>query len=223
MKYSPSLLPSQTLASFIYQTRSLACCNVLSSLGNQSHPQLTIAKSWMVTSSSTSYQLPASAPSMRCRHCIHTVPGEAMQTATRLDVVWDTYISDSLKEYTREKRGKGVRRKVSGKTKLSGNWMDFLRDPLNKKELFAFLTSKVEELKLPPAKAAYVTSGQAVVSIGASTPMKNCNHEEADTRVVVHIVHALEQEAKTIQVRTVDTDVVVILAGTFRDLIATHP
>ena len=65
--------------------------------------------------------------------------------------------------------------------------MDFLRDPLNKKELFAFLTSKVEELKLPPAKAAYVTSGQAVVSIGASTPMKNCNHEEADTRVVVHI------------------------------------
>ena len=121
------------------------------------------------------------------------------------------------------KRGKGVRRKVSGKTKLPGNWMDFLRDPLNKKELFAFLTSKVEELKLPPAKAAYVTSGQAVVSIGASTPMKNCNHEEADTRVVVHIVHALEQGAKTIQVRTVDTDVVVILAGTFHDLITTHP
>ena len=36
-------------------------------------------------------------------------------------------------------------------------------------------------------------------------------------------VHALEQGAKTIQVRTVDTDVVVILAGTFHDLIATHP
>ena len=63
-RYSPSLLPSQTLASFIYQTRNLACCNVLSSPGNQSHPQLTTAKSWMVPSSSTSYQLPASAPSM---------------------------------------------------------------------------------------------------------------------------------------------------------------
>ena len=62
-----------------------------------------------------------------------------------------------------------------------------------------------------------------MVSIGASTPMKNCNYEETDTRVVVHIVHALEQGAKTIQVRTIDTDVVVILAGTFHDLIATHP
>ena len=142
-----------------------------------------------------------------------------LQTATRLDVVWDTYISDRLKESTWEKRGKGVCRKVSVKTKLPGNWMDFLCDPLNKKELFAFFDFKVEELKLPPAKAAYVTSGQAVVSIGASTPMKNCNHEEADTRVVVHTVHALEQGAKTIQVRTI----VVILAGTFHDLIATHP
>ena len=36
-------------------------------------------------------------------------------------------------------------------------------------------------------------------------------------------MHALEQGAKTIQVRSVDTDVVVILAGTFHDLIATHP
>ena len=116
-----------------------------------------------------------------------------------------------------------MRRKVSVKMKLPGYWMDFLRNPLNKKELLAFLTSKVEELKLPPAKATYVTSGQAVVSIGASTPMKNCNHEEADTRVVVHIVHALEQGARTIQVCTVDTDFVAILAGTFHDLIATHP
>ena len=60
-----------------------------------------------------------------------------------LYVVWDIYTPDSLKESTRGKRGKGVRRKVSGKTKLPGNWMDFLRDSVNKKELFTFLTSKV--------------------------------------------------------------------------------
>jgi len=53
-------------------------------------------------------------------------------------------------------------------------------------------------------------------------PMQNCNHEEADTGVVVHILHALMQGRKTIQVRTVDTDVVVILAGTFHDLIASQ-
>ena len=56
----------------------------------------------------------------------------------------------------------------------------------------------------------------------SSIPMQNCNHEEADTRVVVHVLHALMQGGKTIQVRTVDTDVVVILAGTFHDLIASQ-
>ena len=32
-------------------------------------------------------------------------------------------------------RGKGVRRKVSGYSKLPDNWMEFLRDSMNKKEL----------------------------------------------------------------------------------------
>lgn len=38
---------------------------------------------------------------------------------------------------------------------------------------------------------------------------------------MVHIVHPLELGANTIQVRTVDTVVVVIFVGTFHDLIAT--
>ena len=52
--------------------------------------------------------------------------------------------------------------------------------------------------------------------------MPNCNHEEADTRIV-HIARALEQGARPIYVRAVDTDVVVILAGAFFDLILTQP
>jgi len=99
-----------------------------------------------------------------------------LQACLRLDVVWDTYVQDSLKESTREKRGKGMHRKVSGETKLPGNWMDFLRDSMNKKELFAFLTSKVAEFNWPPTKAVYVTSGQAVVSVSSSITMQNCNH-----------------------------------------------
>ena len=108
-------------------------------------------------------------------------------------------------------------------TKLPRNWMDFLRDSMNKKELFAFLSSKVVEFNWQPDKAIYVTSGKAVASIGSTIPMQNCNHEEADTRIVVHIVHGLEQGAKTFHVRTVDTDVVVILVATFYDLIVTQP
>ena len=146
-----------------------------------------------------------------------------VQSTSRLDVVWDIYTPHSLKESTREKRGKGVRRKVSGETKLPGNWVDFLRDSMNKKELFAFLTSKVAQFSWPPDKAVYVTSEQGVVSIGDNSAMQNCNHEEVDTRIVVHVLHALTHGAKTILVRTVDNDVVVTLAGTFHDLVATQP
>ena len=76
-----------------------------------------------------------------------------------MDVVWDAYVPDSLKESTREKRGKGVHRKVSCGTKLPRNWMQFLRDSVNKEELFAFLTNKVAEHNWPENKAIYITSG----------------------------------------------------------------
>ena len=139
-----------------------------------------------------------------------------LEDSMRVDLVWDIYLPNSLKESTREKRGKGVRRKVSGQTKLPGNWADFLRDATNKKELFTFLTSKVAKSTFPPNKAVYVTSGESVVSVGqTNSMMPDCNHEEADTRVVVHVLHALEQGMKSIVVRTVDTDVIVILAGFF--------
>ena len=147
-----------------------------------------------------------------------------LERTTRVDVMWDTYVPDSLKESTREKRGKGIRRKVSGQTKLPGKWMDFLRDSENKKELFAFITSKVAEFTFQPGKAVYITSGEYVVSVGSGNPgMLECNHEEADTRIVVHIVHALQQGMKRIEVRTVDTDVIAILAGAYFKLALAYP
>ena len=105
----------------------------------------------------------------------------------------DADFADILKESTREQTGKGVRMKVSGETKLPRNWMDSLHDSANKKELFALLTSKVDEFIWPSDKDVHVTSGQAVSSFGCSSPMNSCNHEEADTRVAVHVLHALQQ------------------------------
>ena len=137
----------------------------------------------------------------------------------RLDVVWDSYIPDSLKESTRDKRGKGVRRKVSALTKFPTNWMDFLRDSMNKVELFSFLTSRVVEFECSSEKSIYITSGESVKSSGE----RRGNHEEADTRIVVHILYALEQGMKIIQVRTVDTDVVTILVGAYFSLVKTQP
>ena len=73
-------------------------------------------------------------------------------------------------------------------------------------------------------KAVYITSGESVVSVGSGNPgMLEYNHEEADTRIVVHIVHALQQGIKIIEVRTVDTDVIAILAGAYFKLALAYP
>ena len=61
------------------------------------------------------------------------------QQTTRLDLVWDRYLPDSLKGTTRAKRGKGVRRRVVGGASIPGNWASFLRVDDNKTKLFSFL------------------------------------------------------------------------------------
>ena len=87
---------------------------------------------------------------------------QQFQSTNRIDIVWDRYVPGSLKETTREKRGNGVRRKVSSQAKLPGNLMDFLRVSQNKEELFSFLTSQVVKYEIPPGKELYITSGNAL-------------------------------------------------------------
>ena len=76
--------------------------------------------------------------------------------------------------------------------------MDFLWDPNNKKELFEFLTSKVAQFMVPEGKSIYITACESEVSVNGLYPMPDCNHEEADTRMVVHILHALQVQVHTV-------------------------
>ena len=48
--------------------------------------------------------------------------------------------------------------------------------------------------------------------------MQRCTHEEEDSKIMVHLIHALEEGKQLFQVRTVDTDVVIILIGNFHEL-----
>ncbi|KAG0721985.1 hypothetical protein GWK47_045320 [Chionoecetes opilio] len=146
-----------------------------------------------------------------------------LETSMRVDVVWDRYLDNSIKESTREKRGKGVRRKVAGQTKVPGNWPDFLRDPTNKVELFQFLSEKIVSTTFPDGKQVFATSGASVVCSGTDHSMPPCDHEEADTRIVVHLQDALESGCTTCLVRTVYTDVLVILIGKYHFLASKYP
>ena len=61
------------------------------------------------------------------------------EDADIIDIVWDHYKLSSLKESTRQKRGKGIRRKVSRQAQLPANFQDFLHNAKNKEEFFSFL------------------------------------------------------------------------------------
>lgn len=89
---------------------------------------------------------------------------QQLHNCTRVDVVWDKYEEHSLKVFTRNKRGKGTRRKVLGNNKLPRNWLDFLREEKNKMELFTYLSLKVKEHAFPDGKAVYITSGNRILS-----------------------------------------------------------
>lgn len=49
-----------------------------------------------------------------------------LRTVARLDVVWDVYTSDSLKNSAREQKGSGKRRHVSPDAVIPSNWQSFV-------------------------------------------------------------------------------------------------
>ena len=133
-----------------------------------------------------------------------------LRIAVRVDIVWDEYIEDSLKSQTRSERGKGIRRRVNGANKLPGNWQSFLRIDENKTDLFSFLAEYA--ITVNTEKLVVSTHGKNVLCnrIKDTDDLAPCSHEEADTRIFVHMADAVKEGLRSILIRTVDTDVVVL-------------
>ncbi len=128
-------------------------------------------------------------------------------------MVWDSYRGDSLKATAREKCGKGVRRRVIESAPIPGNWQNFLRVDLNNKELFSFLSKSLMQSFVEPTKELVVTDREKVLSVPSQNDLhllSPCTHEEADSRMMLHVAHAAQQGHQGILIRTVDTDVVVL-------------
>ena len=58
---------------------------------------------------------------------------------------------------------------------------------------------------------------------GSDNLMADSDHEEADTSIVLHVIDSLQEGATKILIRTVDTDVIVILIGQFHNIIDQYP
>ena len=134
-----------------------------------------------------------------------------MKDSLRVDIVYDVYLLDSLKRTTREKRGKGVRKRVSPQTRIPSNWQEFLRVSENKTELFLFLS--VEIVKRFCDKTVICSASNQVFCNSPTEDLSginNCNHEEADSRIFIHLLDSITKGLRKATIRTVDTDVVVL-------------
>ena len=80
-------------------------------------------------------------------------------TAKRADVIWDRYLSDSLKATTRESRGAGVRQCLSsdGNGKIPKNWNSYLHNTTNKIELFQYLSGVIAQFAFDEGKVVITT------------------------------------------------------------------
>ncbi len=137
-----------------------------------------------------------------------------LECYSRVDIVWYQYISNSLKSQTKSKRGKGLRRRVEASNSLPKNWQQFLRDDSNKKELFAFLVKHLKHLAT--SKQLVTTHGSDVICIPPqdTSHLAPWDHEEADTRIILHLADAVYKGFHKFLLRTVDTNVVVLSVAT---------
>ena len=88
--------------------------------------------------------------------------------------------------------------------------LQFLRTDENKTELFCFLAQYAQ--KMPSEKQVISTFLQEVLCNYSrdTQELAHCNHEEADTRIFVHMKDAVNHGLSRVLIRTVDTDVVAL-------------
>lgn len=135
-----------------------------------------------------------------------------MDKFARVDLIWDDYTDKSLKESARLKRGEGFRRRVIPTTPIPTNWSGFLRSNENKKELFAFLSNECRKINADDSELIVTLKENVACSKEIDTSsLELCFHEDADTRMMVHLADAYQRDHHTsIMLRAVDTDVVVL-------------
>ena len=136
-----------------------------------------------------------------------------LEPVLRLDLVWDRYLENSLKTQTREDRGSGTLMKVGKDFRLPANWKNFLRSDQNKHSLFKLLAKAIQEFQFPQHKQVITSFEEKVLSSPITmTGLQElqCKHEEADTRLLFHTKHIIDQGMEKVLIQATDTDVVVI-------------
>ena len=139
----------------------------------------------------------------------------------RVDLVFDRYFEDSLKEGTRNERGTGSMFVFEGDNTPIPNNMEqtFMKKSKKKNELNEYLARKLIEIH-SGTQVLIATWKDTVLCSFDAEPLEHsivsitkCQLEEADPRIVRHLLHTLLCYAHfgRIVVNTIDTDVLILL------------
>ena len=138
-----------------------------------------------------------------------------LNSALRIDIVWDRYPELSLKTFCRQTRIKNhrtvSRRRVMPSIHIPKNWKNFLGNPENKIELHELLSDATS--CIPTQKEIVITQKENVyisTQRDDTQMLSPCNHEEADTRIFVHINDGIHYGYYKFLIVTVDSDIVCI-------------
>lgn len=146
--------------------------------------------------------------------------------AARLDFVADRYPEISIKNAERAKRAaQGVQRVhiLSKDQSVPKQWKKYMSSGKNKESLIVFLCdqwSTYDSSQLKSLQCMYVTSKEKchrlTSGVSHSDPILrqevaelDCDHEEADTRLLLHSKHAASNHDHVI-IKTPDTDVFIL-------------
>ena len=143
------------------------------------------------------------------------------KSCTRIDVLFDRYTDLSIKSGTRCKRTgtfRPIRRLIdSVNVKLPLNWKQFISLPENKADLARFLTEQLmDSADKVPSGCELITAGGFDDLLGAwsstdgDVEQLRGNHEEADTRLILHAADACKVGYGRTIISCRDTDVLVI-------------
>lgn len=144
----------------------------------------------------------------------------------RVDFVIDRYLTSSIKNAERDRRSSSHIQRISvtrEDQKIPKQWKGFLSCGENKESLLKFIATHwpKQKLILDEALIVVMTTGCSVsrlryepdsLPLVASMPSLESDHEEADTRLILHAVEA-STHSKTVIIYTPDTDVIVIAIG----------
>jgi hypothetical protein len=149
----------------------------------------------------------------------------------RVDLVFDNYKDESIKCMTRKHRAgnecKLIRRVIEGRNvPVPLNWETFINMSENKRDLTSFLSEELMSKArtcLTQRKRLVIAGGFKNIDHVATSNEVDCtrliaDHEEADTRMVLHAHDAALQGFKRTLVHSRDTDVLVLLVHFFPQL-----